>query len=44
MIEGSVNAAYEAVVTLSLQGSEGRTRDFVRLLQPYDVIAVAAGD
>ncbi len=27
MIEGSVNAAYEAVVTLSLQGSEGRTRD-----------------
>ncbi len=27
MIEGSVNAAYEAVVTLSLQGSEGQTRD-----------------
>ena len=27
MIEGSVNAAYEAVVTLSLQGSDGRTRD-----------------
>ena len=27
MIEGSVNAANEAVVTLSLQGSEGRTRD-----------------
>ncbi len=27
MIEGSVNAAYEAVVTLSLQGSAGRTRD-----------------
>ena len=27
MIEGSVNAAYEAVVILSLQGSEGRTRD-----------------
>ncbi len=27
MIEGSVSAAREAVVTLSLQGSEGRTRD-----------------
>ena len=27
MIEGAVNGAYEAMVTLSLQGSEGRTRD-----------------
>ena len=27
MIEGSVNAAYEAVVALSLQGPGGRTRD-----------------
>ena len=27
MIEGSVNAAHEAVVTLSLQSSEGRTLD-----------------
>ena len=27
MIEGSVNAAHEAVVTLTLQGSDGRTQD-----------------
>lgn len=27
MIEGVVNAAYEAVVSLSLQGAEGRTHD-----------------
>ncbi|MDE2877162.1 MAG: hypothetical protein OXQ93_17105 [Gemmatimonadota bacterium] len=27
MIEGTVNAAYEAVVTLPLQGQDGRTRD-----------------
>ena len=27
MIEGTVNAAYEAVVTLPLQGPDGRTRD-----------------
>ena len=27
MIEGVVNAAYEAIVTLSLQGPEGRTRE-----------------
>ena len=27
MIEGAVNAAYEAEVTLSLQGPEGRSRD-----------------
>ncbi len=27
MIEGAVNAAYEAVVTLPLQGPDGRTRD-----------------
>lgn len=27
MIQGVVNAAHEAVVTLSLQGPDGRTRD-----------------
>ena len=27
MIEGAVNAAYEAVVALRLQGPDGRTRD-----------------
>ena len=27
MIEGMVNAAYEAVVSLSLQGAEGQTQD-----------------
>ncbi len=27
MIEGTVNAAYEAIVPLRLQGPEGRTRD-----------------
>ena len=27
MIEGAVNAAYEAVIPLRIQGTEGRTRD-----------------
>ncbi len=27
MIQGVVNAAYEAIVTIHLQGSEGRTRE-----------------
>ena len=27
MIEGAVNAAYEAVVSLSLQGADGRTQE-----------------
>ena len=27
MIQGEVNAAYEAVITLSVQGSEGQVRE-----------------
>ena len=32
MIEGAVNAAYEAVVALRLQGPDGRTRDIDAVL------------
>ena len=34
MIEGVVNAAYEAVVSLSLQDTEGRNRDTEAVANP----------
>ena len=46
MIEGAVNAAYEAVVTLPLQGPRGRTRDIQAVMDtgtlslPTAVVAV----
>ena len=38
MIEGAVNASYEAVVTLPLQGLEGRTRDIEAVASTFRML------
>ena len=40
MIEGLVNADYEAVITLSLRGPTGLERELMRLWTPASIVSL----